>query len=95
MSSECVHLHVTQIGGSATVFETVVSCTREHVVIWSELSNIFQSLHRWLIHKWPAVAWQRHRSVNDIMQLNLLGRGQATGLWVHALSLLELDVAVD
>ena len=95
MSSECVHLRVTQIGGSTAVLETVVSCPREHVVVRSELSNILESLHRWRIQERPAEAWQSYRPVNNVVQLHLLGRSHNTGLWVDALSLLELDVTID
>ena len=95
MSSERVHLQVTQIGGSAAVLETVVSRTWEHVVVRSELSDILQSLHCWLIHEWPAVTWQSYRPVNDVVQLHLLGRSHDTGLWVRGLSLLELNVTID
>ena len=92
MSTEGVHLHVTEVGSATTVLEPIVSCSGENIVIWSELRNILESLHRGLIYKRPAVARQRHRTVHDVMQLNLLGRGNVS-TYLHALLLLKNDVA--
>ena len=88
MSAEILHLQVTEIACPATVLEPIVSCTWEYVVIWPQVGNILESLHCWTVYKRPAVARQRDRSVDDIVKLLLLGRGDESSVWVDALALL-------
>ena len=45
MSTEGIHLHVTEVGGATTVLEPIVSCSGENIVIWSKLRNILEPLH--------------------------------------------------
>ena len=67
MSSESIHLHVTEVGCAATVLEAVVGCTWEHIVVRSKLQDVLQSLHRGLINEWPAVTRKGHCAVNNVM----------------------------
>ena len=70
MFLQSLHLEVTQIGSPNAVFKPVMSGTREHIVVWSELEDMSQSLHGLLVDEHPADIGQLDLTVHNIAENN-------------------------
>ena len=88
---ECLHLQITKVGGSTTVLKSVMRRSWKDVVIGSELQNIFESLHCWLVDDGPAVIWKDNWPVNYILQMNRLWWSHGAR-WVVTFLLLDFEV---
>ena len=44
----------------------------KYEVVWTQLVNVFQSLHLWSVNDHPAIAWQSDEVVNNVRELYCL-----------------------
>ena len=88
--TKSIHLHLTKVGCSTTMLESIVRCSWEHIVVRPELENVFESLHCWLVDKGPAIGRQSNWAVNYVLHLDLLGWSHC--LWVNTVVLFNFEI---
>jgi|LauGreDrversion4_2_1035121.scaffolds.fasta_scaffold312409_1 hypothetical protein len=69
---EIVHHFTTKVSSTNAVLESVVSGTREYIVVGAKLVQVFESLHGRTINKHPGVLRQINVSVNYVVNTDLL-----------------------